>query len=256
MEAETYSNAEVIAFSNKTYVNVKLDGDQQGDLRSRFGITAYPSAYVVTPEGEILGRIEGFEDPRPYVERLKKIDAGHQTVKALLAKSEKTIGDWKELAAQYAALDLSSKSAECYRTLVDHPQADRPTRAQAYAALLDIGTGVIRSNDDAWLDWLDKLATEVETFDPENALDLRDDAACARTALQVQKRELEAALKSATAASDRDDPLPGETQGRGPRLLAPDRGEMPRDRLRQPRGSPDQDDRERTLTPPLAHAVE
>ena len=70
------------------FTAVKVDVDAEGGqaLVERFVILAYPSALVLNPDGEELGRVVGYEGQGTWTSRLHKISQSTQTLERL--KSE------------------------------------------------------------------------------------------------------------------------------------------------------------------------
>jgi tetratricopeptide (TPR) repeat protein len=203
MDTDTYANADVAAYAAKTFVNVKLDGDKEPQLGNTLGLTAYPTAFILSPDGELLGRIEGFEEPKPFLERLEKISESHERLAHLNKIEKKGLTHLKEIANLYYHLQLPAKAAEAFRSVIDHSDADRQTRADSYVALLDIGTNGLRSTTFDGVAWLQKLLDEVKAFDPDNASDLLDDAAFAEVSILAMQRKDERVIQAAQDAYEK-----------------------------------------------------
>jgi tetratricopeptide (TPR) repeat protein len=203
MDTDTYSNADVTAYVKETFVALKLDGDRESKLVASLGLSGYPSVFLLSPDGELLGRIEGYEDPRPFLDRLKKIGAQILRLGDLRKVEAPTLAHRKEIADLYFELDLPTRAAEAFQAVLDHPDADRKTRAEAYTALLEIGSNSIRAVDSDWVPWLEKRIAEVRAFDPENASDLLDDASFAEFSILALQRKHEKVIELARAAYDK-----------------------------------------------------
>lgn len=52
------------------YEAVKVDGDEQPQLLQAYGVTAYPTLLVLSPEGELVKRYAGALEPDEFVEFL------------------------------------------------------------------------------------------------------------------------------------------------------------------------------------------
>lgn len=64
------------------FVWVKIDSDQDKGVYSYFKQDGYPMIVLLSPEGETLERIEGYQDPRLLSQRIKAVLAGeHEKVK-------------------------------------------------------------------------------------------------------------------------------------------------------------------------------
>ncbi|MCK4871701.1 MAG: thioredoxin family protein [Phycisphaerales bacterium] len=58
MDRSTFPDEKVRA-SLASFEPVKVDGDDHPDLMRQYGIRAYPTMLVLSPDGETLGRVEG-----------------------------------------------------------------------------------------------------------------------------------------------------------------------------------------------------
>ncbi|MDA1223402.1 MAG: thioredoxin family protein, partial [Planctomycetota bacterium] len=54
------ARAVVTAAATADLICVKVDGDERRDLVKRFGVEAYPTLLVLSPEGEVLRREVGY----------------------------------------------------------------------------------------------------------------------------------------------------------------------------------------------------
>lgn len=83
MEAETFSQPEVIAMVNANFIPVKVDGDSQKELdvdgfkitesnltKQEFGVRGYPTFWFLKPDGTKLGAISGYRPASVMMEAL------------------------------------------------------------------------------------------------------------------------------------------------------------------------------------------
>lgn len=93
MERDTFSDAQV-AKSSKAYVGVKLDAEKEGKVLSqKYKVSAYPSFVFVTPDGREMGRIVGYCEPKPFVNKVKTIIEGtvnRKQIEAALKRNPKS----------------------------------------------------------------------------------------------------------------------------------------------------------------------
>jgi YHS domain-containing protein/thioredoxin-related protein len=63
MDRETFKNPRVIERLSKHFVTAKISCEENADLAISFGFTQLPSSVLISPDGKILARHEGFADP-------------------------------------------------------------------------------------------------------------------------------------------------------------------------------------------------
>jgi thiol-disulfide isomerase/thioredoxin len=66
-----WTDAEVAGVLNAGYIGVKLDGDLEKDLVSRFRVEGYPSVIVLDPSGKELQRFH-YLSSKQMVEALRR----------------------------------------------------------------------------------------------------------------------------------------------------------------------------------------
>lgn len=54
-------NADLVVAASNDLVAVKVDGDEHPDLVSRFEVTGYPTLIILSPEGEIIKKVSGYQ---------------------------------------------------------------------------------------------------------------------------------------------------------------------------------------------------
>lgn len=91
MESNVLNEPAVLRCLGKDVVGVKVNADHHSDLKSRFGISGFPSDVVVSPKGQVSSRYVGYTSESSYVARLKKEgDKYPSKPAAQLAKAEKS----------------------------------------------------------------------------------------------------------------------------------------------------------------------
>jgi thioredoxin-like negative regulator of GroEL len=73
MENDTFSNGDVIAYVNRTFVNVELDIEKDRAVAKKFDPTGLPATYLVDVDGRIIGTAIGYINPKDYIEWLGKV---------------------------------------------------------------------------------------------------------------------------------------------------------------------------------------
>lgn len=81
MEAETFSQPEVITMINENFIPVKVDGDSQKELdikgykitesnltKQEYGVRGYPTFWFLKPDGTKLGAISGYRPANVMME--------------------------------------------------------------------------------------------------------------------------------------------------------------------------------------------
>lgn len=91
MESTVLNQPEVLRCLGSDVVGVKVNADHHPDLKSRFGVSGYPSDVLVGPTGGVSTRYVGYASQTSYVARLKKEGAKYpsQPTAKVVAKSEK-----------------------------------------------------------------------------------------------------------------------------------------------------------------------
>src|SRR5947208_2464595 len=66
MERESFTRPEVIAAARDQFVPVQVRSDLQPELVAQFGVEGLPSTILLSPTGQVLGRLEGYADPASF----------------------------------------------------------------------------------------------------------------------------------------------------------------------------------------------
>src|ERR1043166_4802704 len=103
MEADTFSNKEIIEFSNKTLINIQLRVERDKDLAKKYSVAAIPVTFFLSPEGERLSTWTGYMPPDEY---RKTIDKGLATHKKLVELAPKLKASPDEFALRHEEADL------------------------------------------------------------------------------------------------------------------------------------------------------
>ena len=71
LEIKPVYTADDVISETSNIVCVKVDGDDNRDLVKKYDITGYPTLVLVSPEGEILKKISGYQSVAKTVGFLK-----------------------------------------------------------------------------------------------------------------------------------------------------------------------------------------
>jgi hypothetical protein len=162
MEKETFSDRDVVALSNKAFVNIEVDYDKNRNAVNRYNPPGLPMTYVVDSEGEVLGAAIGFLGPREYVDWLARVKDLVPKI-AELRKAEKPL-ELSEAYFKTGAYAQSVKIAEAGLAKAETPELKAKLTARRVEAKLRIDP------DD------DKSIDELMAIDPEGKFGVRDDA--------------------------------------------------------------------------------
>jgi len=73
LDAETYGNETVAALLNEGFVCLKVDAEEHVDLAEEYNVVGYPTILFLSPDGEEIGRIVGYEPPDKFLQDAKNI---------------------------------------------------------------------------------------------------------------------------------------------------------------------------------------
>lgn len=155
LDATTFRDPGVVATLNERFIPVKVDGDRDEWLTRAVGVQAFPTLVLVSPEGRVIARHEGYADvvkmtallrqappkeaPRPVVnpnplgtaatDLLTQARADHDAGRYLscIGRCDKLISDYPTSAAATEARRLSAgitADPEKWRQVTGQLQAD------------------------------------------------------------------------------------------------------------------------------------
>jgi len=81
MEADVFSRSDVAAAIEANYVPVKVNRDHLPATAQQFGVTGIPADVILTPQGAVLERFQGYTEAGQYVGRLNRVAAVYHTQK-------------------------------------------------------------------------------------------------------------------------------------------------------------------------------
>jgi YHS domain-containing protein/thiol-disulfide isomerase/thioredoxin len=78
LERSTLSDPSTIDLVNRSFVAVRVDADASPKLAKRLGAKRLPVGLVISPAGDILGRIEGYRPTAEYTSELRQVLDHHR----------------------------------------------------------------------------------------------------------------------------------------------------------------------------------
>lgn len=73
LDAETYGNETVAALLNESFICLKVDAEEHVDLAEEYDAFGYPTILFLSPDGEEIGRIAGYEPPDKFLQDAKNL---------------------------------------------------------------------------------------------------------------------------------------------------------------------------------------
>jgi thioredoxin-related protein len=73
LDATTFRDSEIIKRLNGNFVALRIDIQKDPTLAEKLGLQKYPTVVFASPEGHILGKIEGYQEPGPFQENLDRV---------------------------------------------------------------------------------------------------------------------------------------------------------------------------------------
>ena len=116
LDENTFSDKSVINYANNEYISMKVDAekDEGIGLAKKYNVSGYPTIIFINKDGIEIDRIIGYRDPIPYLNELKRIQAGRNTLPTLLTSFQtnpKNFSTLFKLAKKYEAMG-DGKSAK------------------------------------------------------------------------------------------------------------------------------------------------
>lgn len=195
MEAETFSNAGVIEFSNKSFVNVHLRTDADKGVAQKYGVGPIPVTYLLSPEGERISTFLGYLPADDYRQALEKALGAHKKLLAFAPRLKAAPEDpalLTEAAGLYEDLGDSKKAATSLLRAAAKTAGAKEVGAlylKAFRLLNDL------DSDDEVNTSMTGIADLLDALDLDGKLGLKDDAAYVRAMVDCNKESLDAAIK-------------------------------------------------------------
>ncbi|MBS0261112.1 MAG: thioredoxin family protein [Planctomycetes bacterium] len=71
LERTTWADPKVMRALDADFVSIKLDAAKHQKFVDRMGISAYPTTLLLTPDGDLIRRIEGYVPPQDMLKHLQ-----------------------------------------------------------------------------------------------------------------------------------------------------------------------------------------
>lgn len=80
MDNNVFNQTEVAKKLNRNFVNYKVDAEDAGGVNTalKYRISAYPTCVFLTPEGEVIHRIEGMIPQEPFMQIVDEVLAANK----------------------------------------------------------------------------------------------------------------------------------------------------------------------------------
>jgi thioredoxin-related protein len=130
LDATTFRDPEVIKRLNASFVPLRIDIEKDPrHLAEQLGLQKYPTVVFATPDGHVLGSIEGYQEPRPFQENLDR-------VLDLVGNPEWMKRDYEAAGKAIGASDYARAVALLKSVVLDGK--DRPVQLKAKQLLQDL----------------------------------------------------------------------------------------------------------------------
>jgi thioredoxin-like negative regulator of GroEL len=73
LDTTTFKDAEVIKRVNAKFVALRIDIQKDSSLADKLGLQSFPTIVFASPEGHLLGKIEGYQKAAPFQENLDRV---------------------------------------------------------------------------------------------------------------------------------------------------------------------------------------
>ena len=87
LDATTFRDRSVVDLLNASFVSVKVDGEREERLAQSVGVQAFPTIVLVSPEGKIIARHEGYADASKMMAMLRSVTAREAPKAAVVPRS-------------------------------------------------------------------------------------------------------------------------------------------------------------------------
>jgi thioredoxin-like negative regulator of GroEL len=129
LDATTFRDAEVIKRLNGQFVPLRIDIQKDPVLAEKLNLQQYPTVVFASPEGHILGKVEGYQEPGPFQENLDR-------VLDLVANPEWMKRDYDAASRAIGASD-NARALALLKNVVQDGK-DRPVQVKAKQLLQDL----------------------------------------------------------------------------------------------------------------------
>lgn len=149
MEQEVFVDPSVAAVVQTHYVPVKLNADYFQPTTKQFGVTVLPTDVVVTPQGEVVHRIQGFVKASNYAAQLNQVAvkfraSGSGPVYAQVPSGPAQTNSVPQTTENPTARSATASSGVGENRVLNYAAA--PPQANAVGAQAAQGSGPVPSN--------------------------------------------------------------------------------------------------------------
>ncbi len=129
LDETTLRDPQVVTTINERFVPLRIDAEQERQLAQFLRISSYPTVVLASPDGRILGTLEGYQEANPFHEHLHR------------ALASMTPPDWMQRdlqnAMRWAAAGDFARAIPALRGIVEDGKG-RPLQASAQKVLDEI----------------------------------------------------------------------------------------------------------------------
>jgi thioredoxin-related protein len=73
LDSTTFRDRTVVQLINENFVPVKVDGEREERIAQAVGVQAFPTLVIVSPEGKVIARHEGYADSAKMLSLLRSV---------------------------------------------------------------------------------------------------------------------------------------------------------------------------------------
>ena len=124
MDADTFSDNEVISYSNLNFISMKInaESDKGKKLAQKFNITGFPTILFLNDDRDEIDRIIGYTDSEKFLLELKRIQSGKNTLpflKTAIIKEPDKVSLLYVLAKKYQDMNDIESSKKIIYQIID-----------------------------------------------------------------------------------------------------------------------------------------
>ena len=146
LDRETYGDERVMRILHDGFVSVKVDTDEHPDIAKKYSVTGLPTILFLSPSGEEMRRITGFQPPDRFIQTINKSLSSSGTLLKLKEAAEKSPDDLDAQRAYARALFGVGSSDEAL-TILKAALKEAPEDAALLLDVADILRGQRQLNE-------------------------------------------------------------------------------------------------------------
>jgi protein disulfide-isomerase len=141
LEQNVFNQPGVASALDAQFVPVKLNADENKATATGFGITRIPTDVILTPDGQVIGKLISPPTPAAYIADISKVASQFATTGGqAFAKAAAAAPAPSQLNSAYASLQVAPNTAPAAAAQPSQPNADRYAMAPTAGAGLVAGT--------------------------------------------------------------------------------------------------------------------